>query len=253
VAGLEASQKRVKRPSKKHSASEVAPETIIAVNFHSFFTRNAGFPRRLPTMLWKKGRIEMNWSRWFRCESSFGLLLVPNQPGIFALAEEVMQPAEPHVRRMLAVFQVEEADDLSRAMSRLYAAGSPWRAKLAQTNCFVRYAITPSLADRQSAAAALKSWLNAQREVASQVFELKTFESKTFEKPVSMAAEQKAITKEMGEVRNERRAARAEQEGEAAERCGVLEKETELKTMAERAVDRVTQGLRLSKGFPVEI
>ena len=102
----------------------------------------------------------MNWSRWFRCESSFGLLLVPNQPGIFALAEEVMQPAGPHSRRMLAVFQVEEADDLARAMSRLYASGSPWREKLAKANCFVRYAIAPSIADRQVAATALKNWLN---------------------------------------------------------------------------------------------
>ena len=115
--------------------------------------------------------MEMNWSRWFHCESSFGLLLVPNQPGIFALAEEVVQPAGPHSRRMLAVFEVEEADDLARAMSRLFAAGSPWREKLAQTRCYVRYAIAPSIADRRAAAAALKNWLSAQREVASQIFE----------------------------------------------------------------------------------
>ncbi len=38
----------------------------------------------------------------------------------------------------------------------------------------------------------------------------------------------------------------------AAERCRVFE-ETELKTIAERAVDRVTHGMRLSKDFPVEI
>lgn len=109
---------------------------------------------------------------------------------------------------MLAVFRVEEADDLSRAMSRLYAAGSPGREKLAQTKVYVRYAIAPGIADRRAAATALKSWLNAQREVASQIFE----------RPLSGAFE-----------------------------------ETELKTMAERAVDRVTHGMRLSKDFPVEI
>ena len=76
--------------------------------------------------------MEMNWSRWFHCESSFGLLLVPSQPGVFALAEEVVQTAGPQSRRMLAVFEVAEAEDLSRAMSRLFAAGSPWREKLAQ-------------------------------------------------------------------------------------------------------------------------
>ncbi|HEX4605272.1 MAG TPA: hypothetical protein VH724_14825 [Candidatus Angelobacter sp.] len=165
----------------------------------------------------------MNWSRWFRCESSFGLLLVPSQPGIFALAEEVMQPAGPHSRRLLAVFVVEEADDLSRAMSRLYAAGSPWREKLAQAPCFVRYAIAPSIADRRAAAMALKNWLSMQREVASQIFESQIFEPKVFvakgfEQPVSAAAE----------------------------RCGALE----LKTMAERAVDRVTHGMRLSRDVP---
>jgi hypothetical protein len=190
-------------------------------------------------MLGKKGCIEMNWSRWFHCESSFGLLLVPNQPGIFALAEEVMQPAGPHSRRMLAVFQVEEADDLSRAMSRLYASGSPWREKLAKANCFVRYAIAPSIADRQVAATALKNWLNTQREVASQVFESKTFESKIFESKIfeSKTFESKTFEKPMSA---------------AAERCRVFE-ETELKTIAERAVDRVTHGMRLSKDFPVEI
>jgi hypothetical protein len=32
----------------------------------------------------------LKWSRWFRCESPHSLLFVPSQPGVFALAEEVM-------------------------------------------------------------------------------------------------------------------------------------------------------------------
>ena len=96
--------------------------------------------------------MEMNWSRWFHCESSFGLLLVPSQPGVFALAEEVVQSVGPQSRRMLAVFEVAEAEDLSRAMSRLFAAGSPWREKMAQVRVYVRYAIAPSIADRRTAA-----------------------------------------------------------------------------------------------------
>jgi len=32
----------------------------------------------------------LQWSRWFRCESHHSLLVVPSKPGIFALAEEVM-------------------------------------------------------------------------------------------------------------------------------------------------------------------
>ncbi len=173
--------------------------------------------------------MEMNWSRWFYCESSFGLLLVPSQPGVFALAEEVVQAVGVQSRRMLAVFEVAEAEDLSRAMSRLFAAGSPWREKMAQAKVYVRYAIAPSIADRRAAATALKNWLSAQREVASQIFESRP----------PMAAEQKIapLAEEPREVRTERRAARLQHEGATSE----------MKTVAERAVDRVTHGIKLGK------
>jgi hypothetical protein len=41
----------------------------------------------------------LQWSRWFRCESLHSLLHVPSKPGIFALAEEVMElgPGNTHV------------------------------------------------------------------------------------------------------------------------------------------------------------
>ena len=168
--------------------------------------------------------MEMNWSRWCRCESSFGLLLVPNQPGIFALAEEIVQTAGANSRRMLAVFEVQEADDLSRAMSRMFAMGSPWREKLAQARCYVRYAIAPSIADRRAAASALKTWLNSQREVAAQVFE---------QKPAA-------------EARPAIATAAAAVVGDDTERLEL----GELKTMAERAVDRVTHGIKVSKPLP---
>lgn len=157
--------------------------------------------------------MEMNWSRWFRCESSFELLLVPNQPGVFALAEEIVQAAGPNSRRMLAVFDVQEADDLAHAMSRLFAAGSGWRTKLAEARCYIRYAVAPSIADRRAAASALKTWLNSQREVAAQVFEQKV----------------------------------------GTEHRTVHEERVELKTVAEQAVDRVTHGMRLSKHSTVEV
>lgn len=165
--------------------------------------------------------MEMNWSRWFHCESSFGLLLVPSQPGVFALAEEVVQAVGAQSRRMLAVLEVAEAEDLSRAMSRLFAAGSPWREKMAQAKIYVRYAIAPSTADRRAAATALKNWLTAQREVASQVFEQTTFESRP-----PMAQEPEAVL-----------AMAAVGEPQAGG----------LKTVAERAVDRVTHGIKLGK------
>ena len=171
--------------------------------------------------------MEMNWSRWFRCESSFGLLLVPSQPGIFALAEEVAQTVGAQSRRMLAVFEVAEAEDLSRAMSRLFAAGSPWREKMAQEKVYVRYAIAPSIADRRAAATALKNWLSAQREVASQIFE---------KVPTTAAEPAVTVSAGTGEMRPERRASRAQHEGAP-----------EIKTVAERAVDRVTHSIKLGK------
>lgn len=159
--------------------------------------------------------MEMNWSRWSQCRSSFELLLVPSQGGVFALAEEVLQPAGAGSRRMLAVFAMEEADDLSRAMSRLFAAGSEWREKLTESRCYVRYAMVANAVERKAAAATLKNWLHSQRETASQIFEKKIFGQVTEQKPATAAAQKQETT--------------------------------ELKTMAERAVDRVTQGVRLSK------
>lgn len=147
--------------------------------------------------------MEMSWSRWFRCESSFGLLLVPKQPGIFALAEEIM--TGPNGRRMLAVFEVSEAEDLALGLSRMFAVGSPWREKLAEGHCFVRYAVAPGLADRRAAAGALKHWLDSRRNAASQIFE-------PVMAPVAISAEVE-----------------------------------EIKTVAERAVDRVTRARELAK------
>src|SRR5260221_14343767 len=109
---------------------------------------------------------------------------------------------------MLAVFEVQEADDLSRAMSRMFATGSPWREKLAQARCYVRYAIAPSIADRRAAASALKTWLNSQREVAGQ----------EFEKP----AVAKGAMEEKGEKGNERRTGGTQHEGETTPRGGAL-------------------------------
>lgn len=149
--------------------------------------------------------MEMNWSRWFRCESSFALLLVPNQPGVFALADEVIEPAGSNSRRMLAVFEVDETEDLALALSRLFALGSRWREKLNEGRCYARYAVAPGLADRRAAADALRQWLESQRDLATQIFAGQTFAQKT---------------------------------GSAVEE----DDERTVKTVAERAVDRVARG-----------
>ena len=38
----------------------------------------------------------LHWSRWFRCDSHHSLLFVPSKPGVFAIAEEVLDLGTPH-------------------------------------------------------------------------------------------------------------------------------------------------------------
>ena len=76
----------------------------------------------------------LQWSRWFRCESSLDLLHAPSQPGLFAVAEELAAPGEIAAaggRRMLAVFQVLQADDLGMALARLLAPNCPLKERIA--------------------------------------------------------------------------------------------------------------------------
>lgn len=115
--------------------------------------------------------MELSWSRWFRCESSFGLLLVPPQPGIFALAEEVGQPAGANSRRMLAVFEIKETENVAHSLSRLFSTGNPWQERLKTSSFYLRYALVADAAKRRSAVEALRNWLSSQMDAAAHVFE----------------------------------------------------------------------------------
>lgn len=115
--------------------------------------------------------MELNWSRWFHCESSFELLLVPDQPGIFALAEELAQPSGAQIRRMLAVFEIGAADDIARSLGRLFLPSSPWRTRLMESRCYLRYAVVADANERKAAAVMLKNWLMSQMDVAAQIFD----------------------------------------------------------------------------------
>ena len=109
--------------------------------------------------------LSAQWSRWARCESSFSLLLVPHRPGVYALAEDVA--AIESGRRTLAVFHVAAADDLARAVSRLFAAESPLRARLAGSRCYLRYSQLPSVEARTAVASALQRWLTSAHDAKS--------------------------------------------------------------------------------------
>jgi len=115
-------------------------------------------------------RLALSWSKWFRCETSFSLLLVPDQPGIYAVAEEVLAPGEfasTGGKRMLAVVQFAETDNLARALSRLFTPASPLRERIAGGHCLLRYAVVEDEAARQAACAALQAWLAVSAEMVA--------------------------------------------------------------------------------------
>ena len=109
---------------------------------------------------------QVQWSKWSACESSFSLLLVPQQPGVFALAEEIVPAGDAvsQTKRMLAVLEVGAADDLARSLSRLFAADSVYHRRLSAARCYVRYAVIPESGQRLAVAAAMQQWLAAQSE-----------------------------------------------------------------------------------------
>ena len=112
----------------------------------------------------------LEWSRWFRCESSFSLLLVPSAAGLYALGEEVLAPGElasANGKRLLAVFQVAETEDLCVALSRLFAPRNPLSARLSAGRCFVRFAVVTDPHQRQDACESLNRWLASSAEIAS--------------------------------------------------------------------------------------
>jgi hypothetical protein len=169
----------------------------------------------------------LQWSRWFRCDSTHSLLTVPSKPGIFALAEEVMnlgptethggtdafvRPAEPssatassttidgstareghdfsravtpvrnpasaaegildgnqraESRRMLAVLQFSEDDDMAFTLDRMFTRINPMRDRLSSGRCFLRFVVIEDEAQRRTICAALNQWMINSAEKAS--------------------------------------------------------------------------------------
>ncbi len=110
----------------------------------------------------------LRWSKWFRCESSFSLLLVPSR--LFALGEEMIAPGEIPAtggKRMLALYQISEAEDLGMALGRLFFPGSPHLERFASARCFARYAVIEDAQQRHAALAAFEKWLASSAETAS--------------------------------------------------------------------------------------
>jgi len=133
----------------------------------------------------------LHWSRWFRCESHHSLLFVPSQPGVFAVAEEITSGAPEHVeaiptqvatgaspvprplneakgsgpveergsRRLLAVTQFFEDDDMAFVLDRMLSSQSPMHARLVSGRYFVRFVVIEDPIQRRGICSALNQWM----------------------------------------------------------------------------------------------
>jgi hypothetical protein len=147
----------------------------------------------------------LHWSRWFRCESPHSLLFVPSKPGVFAIAEEIMdldrvgtEPSAPlsadraeagsrepgaesrtpeaerrkpeaEGRRMLAVTQFFEADDMAFVLDRMLSRPNPMQPRLASGRYFVRFVVIEDSSQRRSICGALNQWMVSTAEKATGI------------------------------------------------------------------------------------
>jgi hypothetical protein len=171
----------------------------------------------------------LSWSRWFRCESHHSLLFVPSKPGVFAVAEEIMdwgnnngrldttasqdqsaveerrsspaslveerrfsaasgshsspalaavgispdaghrKPEAVSPRRMLAVTQFFEDEDMAFVLDRMLSRQNPMAARLATGRYFVRFVVVEDQTQRRSICSALNQWMVSATEKATGI------------------------------------------------------------------------------------
>ena len=153
----------------------------------------------------------LQWSRWFRCDSHHSLLFVPSKPGVFALAEEVMdfgqkndyvetsakpalsvvegavtrseasgvswtrpeaesrKPEADSPRRMLAVTQFFEDEDMAFVLDRMVSRPNSMNARLTSGRYFARYVVIDDQTQRRSICNALNQWIVSATEKATGI------------------------------------------------------------------------------------
>jgi hypothetical protein len=77
--------------------------------------------------------------------------------------------AEPPVRRMLAVLQFREDDDMAFVLDRMFTRINPMRARLASGRCFLRFVVIEDQDQRRSICTALNQWLLSSAEKATGI------------------------------------------------------------------------------------
>ncbi|MFL6444202.1 MAG: hypothetical protein ACJ713_10335 [Candidatus Sulfotelmatobacter sp.] len=128
----------------------------------------------------------LHWSRWFRCESHRSLLSVPSKPGVFAVAEEIINVGTAAIDcqaeqssaaartqsespRMLAVAKFFEDDDMAFTLDRMLSWQNPMRARLESGRYFIRYVVIEDQAQRRSICSALNQWIASSAEIATGI------------------------------------------------------------------------------------
>ena len=71
------------------------------------------------------------------------------------------------VRRMLAVLQFSEDDDMAFTLDRMFTQINPMRARLSTGRCFLRFVVITDQAQRRSICAALNQWMLNSAEKAT--------------------------------------------------------------------------------------
>jgi hypothetical protein len=107
------------------------------------------------------------------------LLFVPSKPGVFAIAEEIMDLDTPTSqtanltdsasRRMLAVTQFYEAEDMAFVLDRMLSHQNPMRSRLESGRYFVRFVVIEELSQRNSITSALNQWIISSAEKATGI------------------------------------------------------------------------------------
>src|SRR5205807_3912302 len=77
--------------------------------------------------------------------------------------------AEAAQRRMLAVLQFSEDDDMAFTLDRMFTCVNPMRARLATGRCFLRFVVIEDRAQRRSICTALNQWMLTSAEKASGI------------------------------------------------------------------------------------
>jgi len=127
----------------------------------------------------------LKWSKWFRCESSFSLVLVPGKPGLYALAEELN--ATTADKRMLALSRVSAAEDLAVALGQMFQPGTTERYRMQTGRCVARFVVVEDPEQRSFALSALQQWMSEAAGTASGISSFE-FGDKTENRELGCAA-----------------------------------------------------------------